>query len=180
MLKGEKVLLRPVRKTDLENFLKWFNDPEVAQYLAIYLPMTDIGEEKWIEGLSTLQAGKEIVFVIEACGDDSFVPIGNCGLHRINWKDRDAEAGMAIGEKDYWGKGYGTEALELLLEYGFDQLNLHRVSTGAYEFNERSIRTQQKAGFQIEGRIRLSVFKNGRYWDKVLLGILREEWLKKK
>lgn len=145
--------------------------------LTIYLPMMEIGEEKWIEDLGTSQTGVDIVFVIEACEGESYVPIGNCGLHKINWKDRDAEAGMAIGEKSFWSKGYGSEALGLLLKYGFDQLNLHRISAGAYGFNERSINTLQKNGFEIEGKARLSVFKNGKYWDKILLGILRDEWL---
>ena len=177
MLRGEKVLLRPFKRSDITNFLKWFNDPEVTQYLVFYLPMTEMAEEKWVEGAADrIQAGTDVYFVIEAIDGDSTKPIGNIGLHGINPKDHRADFGIVIGEKDYWGKGYGTEATRLILEYGFQQLNLHRISSYAFAFNERSIRLHKKVGFREEGRQRESVYKNGRFHDHVMFGILREEW----
>jgi len=88
MLKGKEVQLRPVRRDDISFFLKWFNDPEVIQYLEVYLPVTEVGEEKWIEELCTVRANTDIVFVIEIIDGDLVKPIGNCGLHRIDWKNR--------------------------------------------------------------------------------------------
>jgi RimJ/RimL family protein N-acetyltransferase len=176
MLKGKSVLLRPVKKSDIAYFLKWFNDPEVIQYLGMYLPMTEMSEEKFIEELGTTRATSDALFVIEVIEGASTKPIGNCGLHRINSKDHNATFGIVIGEKDYWSKSYGTEATRLLINYGFQQLNLHRISSSAVAFNERSIKLHKKVGFREEGRLRQAMFKNGQYHDLVQFGILREEW----
>jgi len=180
MLQGKKVRLREVRKNDVSNFLKWLNDSEVTQYLTIFLPMMEASEEKWINDLALSKNQTDIVFVIEVKIRKHWVPIGNCGIHGINWHNRDAEMGMIIGEKKFWSKGYGTEAAKLLVDYAFLQLNLHRVSAGAYSFNIRSIKMQKRAGFIEEGCIRRAVYKNGQYHDKILLGILQEEWEKSK
>ena len=176
MLQGEKVTLRPVKRSDISHILKWFNDPEVIRYLAMYLPMTEIAEEKFIDELGTARARTDAFFVIEAITGESTKPIGSTGLHGINNKDHNATFGIAIGEKDYWSRGYGTEAARLLINYGFEQLNLHRISSAAYAFNERSIRMHLKIGFREEGRQRDFTFKNGKYCDHVIFGMLREEW----
>ena len=177
MLRGKKVLLRPLKRSDITSFLKWFNDPEVTQYLNFYLPMTEMAEEKWIENAaSRIQAGTDICLIIEAIEGESSKPIGNVGLSGINPRDHSATFGIAIGEKDYWGNGYGTEATQLILEYAFQQLNLHRISSSAFAFNERSIRLHKKVGFKEEGRQREAIFKNGYFHDHVMFGILRNEW----
>jgi len=176
MLKGKSVLLRPVRRSDISYFLKWFNDPEVVQYLDMYLPMTEMAEEKFIEELGTTRARTDVILVIEVIEGGSTRPIGDCGLHQINAKDRNALFGIVIGEKDYWGKGYGLEAARLLIDYGFQQLNLDRISSAALAFNERSVRLHKKLGFREEGRLRQAMFKNGQYYDRLEFGILREEW----
>ena len=176
MLKGNSVLLRPIKRSDISYFLKWFNDPEVIQYLAMYLPMTEMAEEKYIEELGTTRARSHAQFIIEVKVGTSTKPIGTCGLEGINSKDNHATFGIIIGEKDYWGKGYGVEAAGLLINYGFQQLNLHRISSAAIVFNERSIKLHKKLGFQEEGRLRQVMFKNGQYHDRVEFGMLREEW----
>ncbi len=176
-LKSKNVVLRVVEKKDIPLLLLWFNDPEVIQYLQFYLPLMELQEEKWLEQKSFSE--NDVVFLIEAIMEDgSLKPIGTCGLHEIEWKNRKATAGIAIGEKDFWSKGYGTEAARLIIEYAFNQLNLHRLGTSVYDFNERSIGMQKKVGFQVEGRRRQAIFKNGRYVDEIVLGILREEWKK--
>jgi RimJ/RimL family protein N-acetyltransferase len=175
MLKGEKVVLRPVRRSDIDYFLKWFNDPEVTQYLSMYLPMTEMAEEKFIEGLGKTEAGKNAMFVMEA-GDNK--PIGTVGLSNIHPKDHHAVFGIAIGEKDYWSNGYGTEAARLIIRYGFEQLNLHRINSFAISFNERSLRLHLRVGFREEGQQREAVFKNGEYHDHVMFVLLRNEWQK--
>lgn len=184
MLRGKKVLLRPVRRSDIQYFLKWFNDPEVIQYLNLYLPMTEMAEEKFIEELGASRAQNTVMFVIEAIEGDSSKPfdaaqgkpIGNTSLVNISARDHNATFGIAIGEKDYWSKGYGTEAARLIINYGFEQLNLHRINSGAFAFNERSLKMHKRVGFKEEGRQREYIFKNGKFHDHVLFGMLREEW----
>ena len=176
MLQGEKVVLRPVRRSDIEHFLKWFNDPEVTQYLGMYLPMTEMAEEKFIEDLGSAVAGTRVMFVIETVEDIDKKPIGSVGLSNIHPKDHHAVFGIAIGEKDYWSKSYGTEAARLIIRYGFEQLNLHGINSFAISFNERSLRLHLKAGFKEEGRQREAVFKNGDYHDHVMFGLLKKEW----
>ncbi len=180
MLEGKRVILRPIDKKDVELFLKWFNDPEVTQYLLFYLPMTRKAEEKWIEDNNL--SNSNFIFLIEIKGDKGRpnIPIGNCGLHQISWKDRHATFGIAIGEKDYWNNGYGSETSALLLKYGFEVLNLHRISSSVFEFNKRSLKAHQKVGFQIEGRRRKVFFKRNRYCDEIILGLLKSEWSKRK
>jgi len=176
MLKGNKVQLREARRSDLQHFLKWFNDPEVTQYLAMYLPMTEMAEQKFIEELGTTRVGTMAMFVIEAVEGDAPKPIGNTALSQISAKDHSAMFGIAVGEKDYWSRGYGTEAARLIIKYGFEQLNLHRIGSGALSFNERSIRMHLRLGFKEEGREREALFKNGSYCDHVHFGFLRAEW----
>ena len=176
MLIGEKVVLRPVKRTDIEFFLKWFNDPEVTQYLNFYLPMTEMAEAKFIESLGTADAGKAAMFLIEAAGNKCNKPIGSVSLDNIHPKDHHAVFGIAIGEKDYWSNGYGTEAAQLIIRYGFEQLNLHRINSFAISFNERSIRLHLRVGFKEEGRQREGIFRNGAYHDHVVFGLLRKEW----
>ena len=176
MLKGKRVLLRPFKRSDISDFLNWFNDPELVQYLDMYLPMTEMSEEKFIEELGTTRARSDALFVIEVIEGASTKPIDNCGLHQIDSKDQNANFGIIIGEKDYWSKSYGTEAAKLVINYGFQQLNLHRIYSNAVAFNERSIKLHKKVGFREEGRLRQAMFKNGQYHDMVQFGILREEW----
>jgi RimJ/RimL family protein N-acetyltransferase len=176
MLNGKKVLLRPIKRTDISLFLKWFNDPEVTQYLALYLPMTEMAEEKWIEENTTNRPDSDIVFVIEAINSGISEAIGSAGLNRLNLKDREGTLGIAIGEKDYWGQGYGTEAVRLILNYGFEQMNLHRIVSSVYAFNRRSLNMHRNVGFVEEGKRRNARFKNGQYWDKIEFGILDTEW----
>ena len=176
MLRGKKVLLRPVRRSDIQCFLKWFNDLEVTQYLNMSLPMTEMAEEKFIEELGASRSQNTVMFVIEAIEGDSSKPIGNTGLSNINARDHNATFGIAIGDKDYWSKGCGTEAARLIVNYGFEVLNLHRINSGAIAFNERSLRMHRSVGFKEEGRQREYIFKNGKLQDHVVFGMLREEW----
>ncbi|MDI6820775.1 MAG: GNAT family protein [Patescibacteria group bacterium] len=173
-LKGEKVILRPLRKnTDLEKALRWINDPEVNQYLSIYFPINDKKEEEWFDGL--YKNDDNLPFAIETL-DGKF--IGVIGLHRINWKDRVATTGALIGEKDYWGKGYGTDAKMTLLNYAFNALNLRKICSAVIEYNKRSLRYSLHCGYKIEGCWKKQIFKKGKYWDEILLGIFRKDWLK--
>jgi len=105
MIKGKLVQLRPVQRADISYFLQWFNDPEVTQYLGMYLPMTEMAEQKFIEELSTVRAMTDALFVIEAINGDKSKPIGSIGLHNIASKDHNATFGISIGDKNTGVKG---------------------------------------------------------------------------
>ena len=171
MLRGRKVRLRAPERKDLPLFVRWLNDTEVTRYLTLYWPLSMAEEEQWFENL--LKRENDRVFVIET---EEGKPIGNMGLHNIDWKNRKAVLGIFIGEKDYWGKGYGTDAIKTLLRFAFEELNLNRVELRVFEFNTRAIRCYEKCGFVTEGRLRQSLFRNGRYHDELVMAVLREEW----
>ena len=179
MLKGKQVNLGPIKKEYIESFLKWFNDPEITQYLVPFRPMTRMAEEEWIENLKNREDSIHFSIVIPH-EDGSEKLIGNCGLHKIDWKNRVAEAGIVIGEKDYQNKGYGTEAMELLVEYGFNTVNLNRIQLFTDAFNIKALKSYKKVGFIEEGRKRQCFWSNGKYHDSIMMGILAEEWNEKK
>jgi len=179
MLRGERIQLGPVKREYIDSYLKWLNDPELTQYLSIFLPLTRMKEEDWVENLKN--RNDTIVFGILLLDENSGEKlIGNCGLHEIDWKNRVAEVGIMIGEKELHGKGYGTEAMEIILEYGFETVNLNRIQLHVYDFNIRAIKSYNKIGFIEEGRMRQAQFKNGKYHDMILMSMLHEEWVKKK
>ncbi len=171
-LKGKRVTLRPVSEKDIPLFLRWFNDPEVRQFITTIFPVTEAGEREWVEGL-TKKSSTDVVLVIEVKG----VPIGTMGLHRINWQDRTATTGAVIGDKRYWNKGYGTDAKMVLLDYAFNTLNLRKIMSTAIAFNRRSVAYSQKCGYKIEATLSSQHFRNGRYWDEIILGLFKEQWL---
>ncbi|KKL69973.1 hypothetical protein LCGC14_2109560 [marine sediment metagenome] len=108
--------------------------------------------------------------------DTTEIPIGNCGIHNINWKNRVGETGIVIGENLYQNKGFGTEAMELLLEYGFATVNLNRIELNVYDYNSRAIKLYKKLGFTEEGRRRQFIWIKGSYHDAIMMGMLAEEW----
>jgi RimJ/RimL family protein N-acetyltransferase len=113
-------------------------------------------------------------FAIRTLADDRL--IGLIGLYTIFQPHREAFMGIQIGERDYWGKGYGTDALRVLLRFGFEELNLQRVSLSVLEGNERAMRSYEKCGFRYEGRERQTWAYDGRRWDEIYMGLVREEW----
>ncbi|MFA6135865.1 MAG: GNAT family protein [Candidatus Paceibacterota bacterium] len=173
-LVGKKVILRPPNvETDVELFYRWINDPEVRCFLAVVLPVTIMEERKWVEGIG--KNDENIIFVIETKEDG--IPIGTMGLHRINWVFRTATTGALIGEKEYWGKGFGTDAKMTLLDYAFNTLNLRKICSSAFSYNGRSIGHNLKCGYQLEGVRKRQFFRKGRYWDQVLLAVFKRDWL---
>lgn len=156
------------------------NDQEINQYLLGYLPITLAAEKQWIE--NTGKSKDDIVLTIVAklivAKRIDEKPIGNVGLHRIKHKDSHATFGIFIGDKDCQERGHGTEAARLIIDYGFNQLNLHRINSSAVAFNTRSIKMHLRLGFKEEGRARQKLFRNGAYHDEIIFGLLREEWKK--
>ena len=113
-------------------------------------------------------------FSFRALDDDKL--IGFLSLW-VNLVHREVWVGVGIGERDYWGRGYGTDTMRLCVQYAFTELNVQRVSLGLHEYNPRALKAYQKAGFRLEGRTRQDVLREGRRFDSLWMGILREEWM---
>jgi RimJ/RimL family protein N-acetyltransferase len=176
MIYGKKVRLRAIERDDIPRFVKWFNDPEVRQHLLMYSPMSLVQEENWFEQHAQRHPAEQVLAIEVLAEDGEGVHIGNMGLHDVNWKDRNAELGIVIGEKAYWGQGYGTDAITALLAHGFEELNLHRVRLRVNADNPRGIRCYEKCGFCHEGTLRESVFAGGKYKDQHIMAVLRSEF----
>lgn len=178
MITGNRVRLRAIERSDLLLFKDWLNDPEVTQGLTIYLPLSNAHEEKWFEKMLENPMDEQPL-VIEVLEKDGWHPIGNCGFHKLDWRCRSAEVGIFIGKKSMWNQGFGTEAMRLLLQHGFDTLNLNRIALDVYATNQRAIHSYEKAGFVLEGRKRQAMYKAGKFVDILFMSILRSEWLAK-
>ena len=169
---GERVYLRPLEMEDVDSFIVWLNDEEIRQYVKRTSPLNRIREREFIERL--YKDDREIILGIVLEEDDRL--IGNIALHGILNPYRHATLGIFIGDKTCWSKGYGTEALRLMLGHGFDQLNLHRIYLTVLGFNARAIRAYEKVGFRREGAFREQTYRDGKYHDILIMGILEDEW----
>lgn len=173
---GERVRLRATEREDVKNFYVWVNDPDVTRYLSLYLPMSTVDEENWFNSM-TQRSQSEKTLVIEVRDGNGWKMIGNCGVFDIDTIGRLGEIGIMLGEKDEWDKGYGTEAMSLLVRHCFETLNFNRVYLRVYAENLRAKRAYEKAGFVEEGRLREAVYKNGKYDDVIIMSVLRAEWI---
>lgn len=174
MLKGQKVTLRATAREDLERLWEFHNDIDVELAGGGDPPMPQSFARLQAEFDS--QAGKGgrdgMSFAIEADGKC----IGECGLYQVDDTAHTCELGIGIGDKAYWGKGYGREALQLLLNYAFRLRNFRRVYLRVNATNQRAIHAYRACGFVEEGRLRAHVWSNGEYIDLVYMGVLRSEW----
>jgi RimJ/RimL family protein N-acetyltransferase len=171
MIQGTKTRLRGLEHDDLQHFVAWINDPEIRHFVAMRYPLSMAEEEGWWQGF--LQRKTDHIFAIEA---EDATYIGNIGLHDLEWENRRAMLGIMIGQKAYWGQGYGTDAIRTLLGWAFGYLNLHRVYLTVYAYNQRAIRCYEKCGFQHEGTLRQARYSDGRYYDEWMMGILKDEF----
>ncbi len=174
MLRGEKVTLRATTREDLTSHWRFENDLDF--FLAgggdppAPVPLERL-QRDFDREISDPPSNKT-EFAIEADGEY----IDRCGLYNIDRTARHAELGISIGDKDYWGRGYGREVVGLLLDYAFRLRNFRRVWLEVHAGNERGIRAYRSCGFVEEGRMREHVWLAGRYVDNVIMGVLREEW----
>jgi RimJ/RimL family protein N-acetyltransferase len=172
-LVGEKCYLSPCQKEDAEQWAVWFNDLEVTLPLGdeAYVPA---GLERMRADLAETVQQREHVFSIVDLASDRL--IGRGLLFGINLVDRNAMLGIVIGDKGYWSQGFGTDATCLLLEYGFNLLNLNSIMLGVFAFNRRGMRSYQKLGFKEIGRRRQARIIAGVKYDVILMDLLAEEF----
>ncbi len=173
---GEQVRLRPANREDLPLFVTWLSNPEMREYITIRY-ISEALEERWFEGLTGDLGGAapaRLHFVIETREGER--PIGVVGIEGINWRDREAEVGIIVGEPEFWGRGYGSDAMRTILKVGFDWYNLHRIYLHVVADNTRAVRSYEKCGFTHEGRKREAVFIDGQYRDLLLMSMLEQEF----
>jgi len=174
VLKGNKVVLRPLSVKDAARFCRWLKDREVTKFLSIYdlAPPSLKEEREWIKKKSK----SDVRFAIDTIDGQH---IGSISLRLRGRSGKVAEYGIFIGDKKYHGQGLGTEAGRLIIDYGFRKLKLHRIFLRFIAYNFRGKRSYEKLGFSQEGIQRQHVFRNGHWHDQYLMGILAEEYLKK-
>jgi len=177
MILGDKIRLRAIERTDIPRFVRWLNDPEVTQYLLMSSPLSTVMEEKWFEAQLERPPHLGQILAIEVQPGNDWVHIGNTGLHDVDPVNRSAEFGIMIGEKEFWNKGYGTRATRLMLQHGFENLNLNRIYLEVFSTNPRAMQAYTAAGFTREGVLRQAIFKNGHYIDEIIMSILQSEWM---
>jgi RimJ/RimL family protein N-acetyltransferase len=177
LLRGKLVRLCAMDSESISKFfVGWTHDSEYWRLMAATppYPWSQEGVKKFIEKELQKDDPRNIFFVIRALEDDRV--IGEIGFDSISYTQGDTFVGIGIGERDYWGKGYGTDAINVILRYAFTELNLQRVSLTVFEYNARAIRSYEKCGFRVEGRAREMLHREGRRWDIIFMGILQEEW----
>ncbi len=175
MIYGERLCLRAAERADIPRFTAWLNDREVSQFLGMKTPMALAAEERWYENMINGPKAEQVL-VMQIKDGDVWRPIGNTSFMNIEWANRSAEIGIFIGEKSCWNQGYGREAMRLMLKYGFETLNLHRIFLRVFEHNVRGIKAYEHAGFQHEGRMRQALYQDGRYYDVLIMSVLRDEF----
>ncbi len=173
---GEKVALGPFTRDLLPAYHRWHNDFTMwrTEWPVGAQPMTMDQVTAWYEGWAKSPAERRIDFAVYKL--DGWAPIGMTSLHDLDWRAHTAEFGITIGEPSERGKGYGTEAAGLTLDYAFTALALHNVALTALEFNLGGLRAYTKAGFREYGRRREAVVMNGRRWDIVYMDCLASEF----
>lgn len=170
MIQGKCVVLRPVEERDLELLVRWRNDPQNRRYVFTPLPISAGGQKKWYEGL--LSNREKVLFMVDNLEGK---PVGMIGVDHIDWRNQECEAGPIVFDPAERSHGYAEEALALLIDFAFHELNMHRMYAFCYPFNG-VIDWGKWYGFREEGRLREAAFTQGKFHDKVIIGLLREEW----
>jgi RimJ/RimL family protein N-acetyltransferase len=172
-IEGRLIVLRRHVAENVEAFQRGYSDPEVAR-LARYQDAPMRSDE--IERFFQLRAlgNESLTMAIHVRGTDRL--IGSCAFSQVDGDNGSAMFHITIGEKDAWGRGFGTEATALMLEHAFTTLGLHRIGLSVFEFNERAIRAYRRCGFVVEGRARESIWRDGKWWDELAMSVLASEW----
>jgi len=179
ILKGQLVRLSTVDSDELgKAYSAWKRDSELTRLFdATASALQSVKSSRsFFEKMINEGSPEEYYFTIRLLEDNRL--LGDINLDIVNhWMGRNAFVGIGIGDRNDWGKGYGTDAMKIMLRYAFTELNLERVTLTVFEYNPRAIRSYEKVGFQHEGRQRARLLKDGKRWDMLFMGILREDWL---
>jgi len=170
MIIGERVILREIEKEDLDLIVKWRNDFEILGWLFSYLPLSKAKQKKWYE--KYLEDHTQQIFIIELKKEKK--PVGTIGLTDIDYKNQKGELTIIIGEKKYRQQGLGKEALKLLVNFAFKEMNLRKIKALVFSDNEKAIKLYEKCGFKEEGILREEIFKNGKFKDITIMSKIKK------
>ena len=173
---GTRVQLRPFDATDAPTLAEWINDPDLRNHILLRFPQSISDEKAWIESNSGRGTPRDLAFGVELRRGRRL--IGSIGLHGIDWVHRRAVTGIFLYPPSLRGKGYGTEAKNLLLDYAFAELGLHQVAAIAFAGNAASIRALEKQGYTRSGVHRKAYLVHGQWVDGIYFDLLHEEWEK--
>lgn len=170
MLVGKKVKLTEIERDSLEKIRGWRNDPENRQYFRAFKDISSDMQEQWYKKMGNNSDPNHVYFQIMHGNELA----GVCNLSYIDWHMRSAEAAIMIG--DFKGQGLGTDALEVMCRYGFEEVNLHKIWCEIFDSNPASLAIFKKLGFVQDGMLRDNWFYNGKYGDSYRLSLLEDEW----
>lgn len=177
MFSTDRITLRKVTEEDTEIYHSWRNNTEVMKSTSPTLDQyTKADTASFIQMISGATDAKS--YMIEL--NETAQPIGIISLIHIDYKNRNAECVIDLGEADQWGKGFGKEAMQLLLSYAFEELNLHKVYLRVFSFNERAVRLYEKLGFEKEGEQKDQLFRNAEWHSVVLMAIFQKVYLEQR
>ncbi|MGN0028037.1 GNAT family N-acetyltransferase [uncultured Clostridium sp.] len=175
MYRGKLVKLRAYREEDIERAVEFINDEETKKFLdtAIPFPITKWQEEEWIK---SRKSNKDFTydFAIEDLETGKY--IGGCSINHCDVKNRNCTIGIMLGDKDYWGRGYGSDALKVLIKFIFEEVNMDKIKLGVFSFNARAIACYKKIGFIEEGILKKELYRNGKYNDITLMALFKEDY----
>lgn len=176
--KNSRAMLCVPYRRDARLMMRWINDPDTRQFLMRFAPVMLEGEEKWLSemaaGTAHMSAVSNVVFLLVDKSTNKRV--GSMGLHRIDWKNRNAITGTMIGERHSRNKGLGSDAKMLLLNWAFNELGLNKVESRVLAFNDRSLAYGKKCGYQEVGRLHRHIWRNGQWHDEYILEVHADDW----
>ncbi|GAB6169465.1 GNAT family protein [Clostridium carnis] len=175
MYKGNLVKLRAYKEEDIDRATEFINDEETKKLLVIDtpFPITKWKESEWIK---SRDASSDLTydFAIEDLETGKY--IGGCSINNTNIKNRNCTIGIMIGDKAYWGKGYGTDALKVLIKFIFEEVNMEKIKLNVFSFNKRAIACYKKIGFIEEGILKKEIYRNGKYHDEIVMALFKENF----
>jgi RimJ/RimL family protein N-acetyltransferase len=174
MVRGRDVYLRPAERADLAAFVAWLSDADTTANLTTRAPLSLPLEERWFDGMLERQGRDGYHFVICLIADGR--AIGSTSLFELDLLNGQAGFGIFIGDEAMRGRGYGTDALDAIVDFGFGELRLERIWLDVFTDNTRGIRSYEKAGFVREGTLRRAFYRRGAYRDAYRMSLLRSEW----
>lgn len=175
-LKGNKVVLKPMGLEDAPNFVEWFKDKEITKFLGNQNKDLDLKKERaYIRGLSKKK--EQITWSIYT---KDGIHIGSTDLHSLNKEHKKTEFGIMIGDKNYWNKGLGQDTLKTVIKYCFNTLKLNRFELIVFSDNSKALKCYTNCGLRLEGTKRQAVYRDGKYWDEIIMSLLKSEYKKLK